>query len=607
MACQITISPPVGQETAAGQGITTLTISGTATDCTAVRVRAQQTKRVDLFTPQETVPVTNGQWSVDLTVAAGDFPPGAFLCGRDNKYVIEAECADDSNCKAQFSSDLINCGDCPEVDITVTPGDCVNGRRTVHFRAEVVSAVDATYTWFFGTDEDNQPGEDSQNGDGSGNLWLPPPNPTGVRVVEVDHVYEPISDQPEVITVRFVTSSGPNSICTTEKEFTLEPCECDLAVSLQVSNQAGQKLPTAECLPPGNYIVQVVSPVGNDIDYAWSVDGTADNSQNSSTFNVSISAGEEKTISVVVEQGGCTASNGVTVRGCEDCRSFDAQLRILDSNRRDVTDEDCLPPGDYTVQAHSPTGGGNTFRWSVDNVVDTAAAGTFLQVTLGDDDQKIVTVEASRGECRDTASVVLKTCPPDDDGHDNGFIPCLLFKLLALLGLGLVFLGGVLLLCPMVAAPFPPQVAAAIGISLVIGGAILLALGLLLWFLICQPDGCDWFAFLWQVLVVLGLVMIYAGFCPACSWMLLGVIPLILGAGASILWGRNCDVTRCGVLAEWISLLTFVVNVVTILEMVLAACVITSRPIASAIWGLMIAAIQAWLWLEANRSNCIRT
>jgi hypothetical protein len=609
MACQITIASPIGQETTPGQGLTTLTVSGTAADCSSVLVQVYQTQPVNVFTPQKTATVTNGQWSVDFTVAAGDFQLGTFLCGIGNKYGIEAKCADDNTCRAGFHRDLINCGICPEVDITVTPGDCVNGRRTVHLRADVVTANDATYTWFFGTDEDNQPGVDSQAGDGTGNVWLPAPNSSGIRVVETDHVYEPTSDQPQTITVRFLTSSGPSSTCNAEKQFTLEPCRCDLTVSLQISDQAGQGFPTSECLPPGNYVVQVVSPTGSNIANSWSVNGMADNSQSGSTFNFSISAGEDKTISVVVEQGGCTASNGVIVRGCEDCSSFDAQLRILDRNRRDVTNDECLLPGDYTVQATSPTGGGNTFRWLVDNVVDITATGTTLQVTLGDDEQKIVTLEASRGECRDTASVALETCPPDDSGDGNdgdGFIPCLLFKLLALLGLGLVFLGAVLLLCPLVAAPSPPQVATAIGIGLVIGGAALLGLGLLLWFLICQPDGCDWFAFLWQALVLLGLVMIYAGFCPACSWMLLGAIPLILGAGASIVWGRNCNVTRCRVLAEWISLFTFVVNVVAILEMVLAACVITSQPIASVIWGLMIAAIQAWLWFEANRSNCIR-
>jgi hypothetical protein len=241
----------------------------------------------------------------------------------------------------------------------------------------------------------------------------------------------------------------------------------------------------------------------------------------------------------------------------------------------------------------------------VDNVEDATAAGTTLAVTLRDNEQIIVTLEARRRECRYINSVVLRTCPPKVDNSEDGFIPCLLFKVLALLGLGLAFLGAVLLLCPAVAIPLPASVTLAIGIGLVIGGAFLLALGLSLWLLICRPDACDWLAFLWQSLVLLGLVLIYAGFCPGCSWMLLGVVPLLLGVGASVLWGRNCNVTRCRVLSEWISLFTFVVNVVAILEIVLGMCVITSQPIASGIWALMIAAIQAGLWFEANRQGCI--
>lgn len=80
----------------------------------------------------------------------------------------------------------------------------------------------------------------------------------------------------------------------------------------------------------------------------------------------------------------------------------------------------------------------------------------------------------------------------------------LLNELLALLGLGFFFLGLILLLCSAAA-----QGIAIIGIGLLVGGAALLALGLLLWFLICEPDECDWFALLWQA---------FAQFAPGCYW-----------------------------------------------------------------------------------------
>jgi hypothetical protein len=107
--------------------------------------------------------------------------------------------------------------------------------------------------------------------------------------------------------VQFVTSSGPNSLYIAEKEFTLEPCKCDLRVSLEVLPHR-RPSPGSPCLTPGDYIVKVTNPTGNNIDYSWSVNGIPNNSQNNATFNFSIAAGEEKTISVIVKQGGCEGS-----------------------------------------------------------------------------------------------------------------------------------------------------------------------------------------------------------------------------------------------------------------------------------------------------------
>jgi len=213
--------------------------------------------------------------------------------------------------------------ECPQTNITITPGDCDAGQRTVHFRAEVASADDATYIWFFGTDEDNQPGEDSQAGDGAGNIWLPGPDSNGIRVVEDDHVYAATAGQPQTITVKLVTSTGPDAECVDEQQFSLEPCLCNLTVSLQVLNTQGDPIPTSECLAPGDYAVEITSPTGNNIEYSWSVNGIADNSQNDPTFSFSIAAGEEKTITVFVELGECDGSNGVTVRGCGGGRGPD--------------------------------------------------------------------------------------------------------------------------------------------------------------------------------------------------------------------------------------------------------------------------------------------
>ena len=395
-------------------------------------------------------PDANGNWV--LVFAGGEITGDLarfrrVACGKETKVAIR--CDEPGSTCNQSTPVEVRCErdpGCPSVSFTITPGDCVNGRRTVHIGADVVSANDATFVWFFGTDEDNQPGEDSQAGDGAGNMWLPATNANGVRHVEIDHVYEPTGNQPSQVTVTLQTSDGPTTLCIATQTFTLEPCTCGLTVSLEVLDQAGRPVPVNRCLVPGDYAVRVASPTGGNIDYSWSLDGVADETQTGSNYDVSIAAGEQKTVSCFVEQGACDASNAVTIEGCEDCRRFDAQVRVLDSNRREVDADRCLAAGNYTVEATSPTGAGNSFRWLVNDALDANAIGNTVQVALGDDDQQRVVLDASRGGCRDLASVTLTTCvapppPPRHEEDESGTGGC---GVLYWIGLFLLIIGSVL-------------------------------------------------------------------------------------------------------------------------------------------------------------------
>ena len=605
MPCSITIGIPSGQET--DGTLSVLTVTGTADgDCTTVRVTVKQTTPELVLTPPRDGTVTNGQWSVDFSVAGGDFQPGNFRCGADNKYVINVVCVDDE-CTQQLSREIINCDGCPEVAVTATPGDCIGGRRAVQFSADVVSAGDATYLWRFGVDEDGQPGEDSQPGDGNG--FLPPPDPvTGVRTVTTQHLYDATGSEARTITMRLVTASGPDSQCETSHSFTLEPCPCPLTVNVALIEDPRDS--ATDCLPPGDYLAAAsTTPSDANTVFVWSLDGTPapdqpTTGQATSTFPFTLAVGEEKTISVAAIQGRCVASDALpVVRACTDCSGFTAELTVRDVQGTDVTERECLPSGSiYTVEV-GPLPGNVTYQWRRGNVVDPTVEDNRYPVQLGDGDE-LVTVEASSGDCRDVASTVLRPCrPPSDDVS----LTCLLFKILALLGLGLATLGAVLIFCPGVAAGLlPPDIAIEVGILLLIGGLALLALGFTLWLLICRPDGCDWQVIGWQALILVGLVLIYAGFCPACRWMLLGLLPLGAGIGLFFFWQSDCNPTRCRVIIELISLLTFVVNVVAILEAILAWCVITSAPILAALWAIIIALLQWGLWDQAFRNNCLR-
>jgi hypothetical protein len=78
----VTISGPVkGHEPQSGGPINRITVSGTATtDCSAVSVTVHQTQPVDVVLPTGQAQVgASGDWSVNFSVANGDFQPGATV------------------------------------------------------------------------------------------------------------------------------------------------------------------------------------------------------------------------------------------------------------------------------------------------------------------------------------------------------------------------------------------------------------------------------------------------------------------------------------------------------------------------------------------------
>ncbi|MEO1209466.1 MAG: tripartite tricarboxylate transporter TctB family protein [Cyanobacteria bacterium J06638_20] len=617
MTCQIEISIPTGQTTP-GQGLSTLIISGTATDisgtatdCSTVRVRVTDTL-TNIVTPEKDTTVTNGQWSVEFTVEEGDFPAGTFRCGRENKYLIDVACKEGDSCKTTLSDELIECEitPCPDVTLTITPGDCANGLLAVALKAEVVSANDATYTWFFGTDEDNQLGEDSQGGG-----WLPEPDNNGIRVVETTHLYAPTAET-QTVTVRFETSTGPNSTCVETQIFSLAPCPCDFSLSLSVLDSAGDVIPPQECLPSGSYTVQIsATPAESDITYLWFVNNESEANQNDATLNVSIAPGEEKTVAAFAKQGNCIAIDEVMIRGCPDCSRFDVQLQVVDSNLSDVTSDSCLTPGVYTVQAIVPDEDvGTTFTWWIDDNLQEIAMGGNLQVTLGSDEPMSVVVEASQNGCRDIASAALVPCPPppppdseDDRDPTPVIIPfCQVFAVLLLIGVGILGVGLGLLLCPMAASPLiPVQYALIVGGGLAIVGflIVLLILGLMLFFN-CDLGRCFWWKMAWQVSFLIGVCLFYTFFCPACVWMIAGALLLVFAAWAFWQWRRRCNPSICLQFAEllWV-MIAF--DIAALLEVVLASCVITSNQIGLGIWFFFVLAFNLYVMQGLRSNNCI--
>lgn len=152
--CTITINGIQGNESTQGQGIDRITISGNATQCAAVSVDVHQTQPVDVHLPTRQANVdAQGNWSVDFSIALGDFSAGTFVCGLGNKYVIDAACVSDPQCNAQYSDTRIPCGGCPVVTVAfrgIRPRDVcdANGQRAVSITMNVAlgSSGPATVT-----------------------------------------------------------------------------------------------------------------------------------------------------------------------------------------------------------------------------------------------------------------------------------------------------------------------------------------------------------------------------------------------------------------------------------------------------------------------------
>jgi len=118
-ACAVTINSAVGVASVGGGGLDQLTISGTATGCTSVRVEAIPVQDPSISITKDVV-VTNGQWSVifaPLDTGVGT-KLKAFNCNEQTD--ISVTCLDTRDCAAT-SRLTVSCGaDCfVDIDIDI--------------------------------------------------------------------------------------------------------------------------------------------------------------------------------------------------------------------------------------------------------------------------------------------------------------------------------------------------------------------------------------------------------------------------------------------------------------------------------------------------------
>ncbi len=139
--CTVTITGIRGLDEQNGSP-TVLEVTGTAVDCEKVCVRV---RRPSEQPPVETAELQaevgdDDEWVARFEVGNGDFQDRDFVCGDDNKGIVDAYCCDEPECADDLHFDSLQCGTCPEIaPLDVSVGDVCNddGTRTVTVTTEV--------------------------------------------------------------------------------------------------------------------------------------------------------------------------------------------------------------------------------------------------------------------------------------------------------------------------------------------------------------------------------------------------------------------------------------------------------------------------------------
>jgi hypothetical protein len=150
MPCTITIDPNV-IATQSGGNLTSLVVTGTATECDAVEVFIECG---GVVRPVAQAPVNNGQWSASFSTS--DLQNTGCVCGGDIRIRVR--------CNSHLCDDNIITGikcppDCPTVSVWATVGSaCVDGKREVTLNVFNSSAAGPNSYWSYGnTDPDGAP------------------------------------------------------------------------------------------------------------------------------------------------------------------------------------------------------------------------------------------------------------------------------------------------------------------------------------------------------------------------------------------------------------------------------------------------------------------
>ena len=374
-------------------------VEGTAEDCTVVLVYLSNINA----TVQVEATVTNeGKWTAVFNAAENHFDPADFPCNLQD-VKVHASCKDaNSTCDPVVETiPILNCQirDCPSQvsyivyrgnneQNLVDPSDCLEpGLYTVKIIDPLSNHI--YYQWSLNNE--------TQASD------------IGLFEYQIPLAYgdlpKPISGAIQIPA--FVGCLLSMNVTLTVCEEPVPPLRCPETVSLEVTSLGGRPIDPDECLPSGQYVIRITEPVGDNIEYSWSVDNILQQDENTASFSYELPANEEHEIQVSVSQADCPAVPGsVSLNACEEQHPLDCPetVRLVVFNERRIPvqpADDCLPPGRYTIEVEDPVGAEFAYVWSVDG-----------QVQVGEDENRFSYDLAEGGSVDVAVSVELEGCHP---------------------------------------------------------------------------------------------------------------------------------------------------------------------------------------------------
>ena len=158
----------------------------------------------------------------------------------------------------------------------------------------------------------------------------PLPSPDISYFWEIDDVSQTTQVPPEKIDV-LVTQNNTTKVdviitksgCIPKgREVSLVGCntDCNQDIAIEVKNSNGQIINNLNnCLPAGDYTITVTAPISPQWDYTWIIDGTLDNFNSTSVYQISIAADQVVSVVITASAPGCLQkAMNISLTGCKD-------------------------------------------------------------------------------------------------------------------------------------------------------------------------------------------------------------------------------------------------------------------------------------------------